>query len=328
MTKLSRETLDQVRKEYNDEALFLLSDFPTKKVNSIPTGSLLLDDALGVGGIPRGRITELYGIESAGKTTLCQHIVANVHRQDELAAFIDVEHAIDIAYAEKCGVDLDRLYLAQPNFAEEALGVAEILIRSGEVGVIIIDSIASLSPEKEQEGEFEDKNVTGMLRAKMLNTFFRRTKNYLRKHDIALVLTNQMRDNTKSFFGGLKTTGGHGVKHYASVRISLWRDDAIKDSGREVGLKVDATVKKNKVARPFRKAKFAILEDYVIDVPTDILVASVELGIVKKRGPYYKLDGEVIGHGESNTISELRENLELRNKLEEICRDIIKERNT
>lgn len=325
MTKqIDAQLLKEIRQRYNEESIYLLSDFPKKDVNAISTGSILLDDAIGVGGVPRGRITELYGPDSSGKTTLCQHIIASAHKQNELAAFIDVEHAMDPSYAERCGVDFSKLYISQPNFAEEALGIADALIRDGNVAVVIIDSIAALSPEIEREEEFGDVNTTGMIRAKLLGTFFRRTKNYLRQNDIALVVTNQMRDNTKSrFFGGLKTTGGHSVKHYASVRISLWRSDYIKERGEEIGLTIEATVKKNKVARPFKKATFKILKDYGIDNAANLLAVGMDLNLVRKSGSWYNFEGETLGQGEVNTIQTLREDPEIAGKLERLCWEIL-----
>jgi recombination protein RecA len=321
MKKLSDLTLKKIKKTYEEESLYLVSEFPKQEVEVIPTGALLLDEALGVGGIPKGRVTEIYGPQSVGKTTLCQHIVANAQAQGDLATIIDVEHALDIDYARRCGVKWDELYLSQPNFAKEALGVAEILIESGEADLIIIDSIASLSPEKESEGEFEDKNVTGMQRAKLLNVFFRRVLPDLQKHNVALVLTNQMRDNTNSFWGGLVTMGGHGVKYYSSVRIKLWRDSTIEDSGQEIGQVVEATIKKNRVAPPFKKAKFSIVGSDGIDKAGDVLNTAVEIGVIQKRASYYKYKGDVLAQGEANTIKHLKENPELVKELDAKCRD-------
>jgi len=321
-----QDTLKEIRKLYGDEALFLLSDFAKPDVESISTGALLLDHALGVGGIPRGRITEIFGVDSTGKTTICQHIVANAQKIGLVAAFIDVENAVDFDYATACGVDFDTLYISQPDFAEEALGIAEILIKSGEVGLVVLDSIASLSPEKESESdEFKDINVTGMLRAKLLNTFFRRTMSAIRRNDVAVVLTNQMRDNTKSFFGGLQTTGGRGLKHYASVRIKIEREyqGEVKSGGEIIGHTIVATIKKNKVASPFKKAKFVILAGSGIDSVADILTTAELLGIVNKRGAYYTYEGEVIAQGKAKTISALRRNLELAATLEALCKEML-----
>jgi len=317
--------LKEIRKTYQEESLFLLSQFPRQEVSAIPTGSLLLDSALGVGGIPRGRYTEIYGIDSVGKTTLCQHIIANAQALGLTAAFIDVENALDFDYAGACGVDFETLYISQPDFAEEALGVAEILIKSKEVHLIVLDSIAALSPEKESEGEFADQNIIGMLRAKMLNAFFRRTAVHIRKNNVAVVFTNQMRDNTKSFFGGLKTTGGRGLKHYASVRIDLKKKykGEIKEGDTIVGQDIIAVIKKNRVAPPWKNGVFSILAGYGIDRPTDILMASEFLGIVNKRGAYYVLDGEVIAKGRFNTIKSLRDNPELVLDLEGKCKEML-----
>lgn len=320
-----RESLQEIRKLYGDQSLFLLSDFTPVEVEAIPTGSYLLDHALGVGGIPRGRITEIFGVDSSGKTTLCQHIVAGAQKEGLTCAFIDVENAIDFDYAAACGVNFDSLYISQPDFAEEALTIAEILIHSGEIGLVVIDSIAALSPEKESDGKFQDINVTGMLRAKLLNVFFRRTVTAMRKNRVAVVLTNQMRDNTKSFFGGLQTTGGRGLKHYASVRVKLEREyrGEIKSGGGVVGCNIVATVKKNKVAPPFKKASFAIMAGTGIDMAADVLTTSEVLGVVQKRGPYYTYDGEVLAKGKANSISALRENPELATEMGSVCRRML-----
>jgi len=318
------DVLKQIHKRYNDESLFLLSSFPKQDVEAIPTGSLLLDNALGIGGIPRGRYTEIYGVFSSGKTTLCQHIIANAQRQGLVCAYIDVENAIDFDYAAACGVDFEKLYISQPNFAEEALGIAELLIDSGEVGVIIIDSIAGLSPEKESEGEFADLNPAGMMRAKLLNTFFRRTAVAVRKNGVAVIFTNQMRDNTRSMFGGLSTPGGKGLKHYASVRLELkkkWKGE-IKSGDEIVGQEIEVIVKKNKVAPPWKQAIFAIMAGDGIDTETDILSAAEWTGLVFKRGSYYVYNDETIGQGRVKTINTLKENPELLEAMKKECEEI------
>jgi len=307
------ETLKKLRRQYGEEALFLLEQFPKSDVVGIPTGSLLLDQALGVGGVPMGRFTEIYGCDGSGKTTLCQHVVANAQRKGLVCAYIDVENVIDIDYAEACGVDLSTLYLSQPDFAEEALGIAEILIKSGEFGVVVIDSIAALSPEKESEDKFEDKNVTGMQRAKLLNVFFRRVVKSVRINNVAVLLTNQIRDNTNSFFGGTKPTGGRGLKHYASVRIELkpkYKGE-VKEGGDMVGQEIEALIKKNKVAAPWALATFTILAGKGIDLASDVLAAGIEFGTLKKRGSYITYDGEVLGQGKAATATAIRDNPEL-----------------
>ena len=307
------DTLKKLRRQYGDEALFLLEQFPKSDIVGISTGSLSLDTAIGVGGVPKGRFTELYGCDGSGKTTLCQHIVANAQKDGLVCAYIDVENVIDVAYAEACGVDLSSLYLSQPDFAEEALGIAELLVKSGEFGVVVIDSIAALSPEKESEGEFEDKNVTGMQRAKLLNVFFRRTVKSARTNDVAVVFTNQIRDNTKSFFGGTKPTGGRGLKHYASVRIELkpkYKGE-IKSDGVIIGQEIDAVVKKNKVSAPWALATFTIYAGSGIDLASDVLGMGIELGVLKKRGSYITYEGEVLAQGKATTASVIRESPEL-----------------
>jgi len=319
------EVLKRIHKTYSDEALFLLNQFPRIDVAAFSTGSLLLDCALGVGGIPRGRFTEIYGVESTGKTTLCQHLIANAQAQGQTCAYIDVENAMDFDYAAACGVDFETLYISQPDFAEEALGIAEMLIQSGQVPLIIIDSVAGLSPEKEGEGTFEDKNIIGMLRAKLLNTFFRRTAVKVRQSETAVVFTNQMRDNTRSFFGGLKTTGGRGLQHYASVRIELKKkyQGEIKEGGEIIGQEIDATIKKNKVAPPWKKASFTIIAGKGIDREADTVSAAEALGILHKRGSYYVYDGETVGQGKAKTIKILRDTPELAVEIRDRCREVL-----
>jgi len=319
------ETLRQIHKRYNDESLFLLSSFPKQDVEAIPTGSLLLDNALGVGGIPRGRYTEIYGVFSSGKTTLCQHIIANAQKQGLVCAYIDVENAIDFDYAAACGVDFDGLYISQPNFAEEALGIAELLVDSKDVGVIVIDSIAGLSPEKESDGEFADLNPAGMMRAKLLNTFFRRTAVAVRKNNVAVIFTNQMRDNTRSMFGGMSTPGGKGLQHYASVRLELKKKykGEIKEGGEIVGQEIEVVVKKNKVAPPWKQAIFSIMAGNGIDAETDTLGAAETLGVVFKRGPYYVYNDETIGQGKVKTITALKETPELYEAIRKECKEIL-----
>jgi len=221
MEKFMDDALQAIRKRYGEEAIFLLNAFPKRDVKVISTGSMLLDWATDVGGIPRGRYTELVGTESTAKTTLSQHIVANAQKQGLTCAYIDVENSLDFDYAVACGVDFDSMYLAQPSFIEEALGITEELVKSGGVHVVVIDSVAAMMPEKVGDDEFHHENTAGMKRAAYLNDFFYRNTKYVRANDIAVIFTNQMRDNTKSQWGGYKGTGGHGLKHYASLRIRL-----------------------------------------------------------------------------------------------------------
>lgn len=318
-------TLKQLRKQYTDTAVFLLDQFPKKEMLSIPTGSMLLDKAIGVGGIPRGRYTEIYGEDGSGKTTLCQHIVANAQKQGLTCAFIDVENVIDVDYAKACGVDFGTLYLSQPDFQEEALGIAELLIKSGDVGVVIIDSVAALTPEKEGEDEFGDKIVTGLLRAKLMKVFFRRTVPYIRRNDVAVVFTNQLIDNTKSMWGGTKPTGGRGIKHYTSLRISINKkyQGEIKTKGNIVGQDISYVIIKNKVGKPLQTGEFTILFGHGIDRATNILSAAIEFGLVNKRGSYYTHEGETLAQGRAGAISTLRENTELVDSLEKQCREML-----
>jgi len=322
----TNEVLKKIKRLYGEEAIYLLNDFPTQDVDVIPTGALLLDQALGVGGIPRGRVTEIFGLYNTGKTTICQHIIAEAQRLGLTPAYIDVENVLDFQWASLCGVDFDNLLLSQPSFAETALGIAEKLIKSGEIGLVVIDSAAALTPKSEEtEEEFKDVNTTGMRRAKLLYHFFRVVVPALRRNNVALVFTNQMRDNTKSIYGGVLPGCGHAIKYYASVRMEL----KVKKSGRVfsgdtvVGQEVQANIVKNRVAPPLKTASFVILFDAGIDKAADVLTAALSFGIVTKAGPYLRYNETTIGQGKAKTIQALRENPELLLAIEQECKEIL-----
>lgn len=321
------DALQIIKQRFGDEAIYLLNAFPKRDVKTISTGSMLLDWATDVGGIPRGRYTELIGTESTAKTTLAQHIVANAQKLGLTCAYIDVENSLDCEYAIACGVDFNKMYLAQPGFAEETLGITEELVKSNFAQLVIIDSIAAMMPEKVGEDEFHHENTAGMKRASLLNDFFYRNTKYIRANDIAVVFTNQMRDNTKSQWGGYKGTGGHGLKHYASLRIRLSAQTKgqVKLGGEVIAQKIDAVIKKNKVGRPYRTCQFTVLLGKGIDRPTDVLATAVFLGVVVKVKAIYTLDGEVIGKGEAKTIRMLGENPLLVDDLEGRCKEILDE---
>jgi recombination protein RecA len=276
-------------------------------VDVIPTGSLALDIALGVGGIPRGRVTEIYGPESSGKTTLCQHIIAEAQRGGGVAAFIDVEHALDPAYAARCGVAVDDLYISQPDTGEQALEIAEALVRSGAVDVVVVDSVAALVPRAEIEGEMGDAHMG--LQARLMSQALRKLSGAVKQSNTAFIFTNQLRQKIGVMFGNPETTtGGMALRFYASVRLDMRRVESIKEGGEVIGSRVKVTVKKNKVAAPFRVAEFDIMYNEGISKVGDVLDIAVETGIVEKRGSFYAYGDTRLGQGRENAKQFLRDN--------------------
>jgi recombination protein RecA len=287
-----------------------MGDSVQPSVEAIPTGSLALDIALGIGGVPRGRITEIYGPESSGKTTLAQHIIAEAQRMDGVAAFIDVEHALDPSYAAKCGVDVDNLYISQPDTGEQALEIAEALVRSGALDVLVIDSVAALVPRAEIEGEMGDSHPG--LQARLMSQALRRLVGAIKRSNTAVVFTNQLRMKIGVLFGNPETTsGGRALKFYAAVRLDIRRMEAIKAGGEVIGNRTRVRVKKNKVAPPFRTAEFDIMYNEGISKAGDVLDMAVEVGVVEKRGAYYSYNEDRIGHGRENAKDFLRQNPEI-----------------
>lgn len=324
------DTLNKIRRLYSDTSIYKLEEFPAVSVNVVPTGSLMLDKAIGTGGIPRGRVTEVLGLEGTGKTTLCLHIISEAQKLGLQTIFIDVENAIDLKWARKCGVNTDELYLSQPSTAEEALGIADIVIKDGAAGLIVIDSAASLAPECEFNddktgGLFQDENTTGMRRAKLLYHFFRKNAAGLRKNDIALVFTNQLRDNTKSMYGGTVPTCGKALKYYASVRMELKTSKAgeIESGGISTGREIEVAILKNRVGPPLQTAKFTISYEHGIWKAGDILDFCLEYGIIHKRASYYIYGEEVVGQGKQKTMEALDANQELLDALEQQCKEVI-----
>ncbi|RME10059.1 MAG: recombinase RecA [Ardenticatenia bacterium] len=303
-------TLAQLKKRFGDGAIMKLGEAPDMEIEAIPTGSIALDLALGIGGVPRGRITEIYGPESSGKTTLCQHIIAEAQKMGGVAAFIDVEHALDPAYAAKCGVDVANLYIAQPDTGEQALEIAEALVRSGAVDVIVIDSVAALVPRAEIEGDMGDSHVG--LQARLMSQALRKLAGAIKKSNTAVIFTNQIRMKIGVLFGNPETTtGGNALKFYASVRMDIRRKEAIKQGGEIIGNRTKVKIKKNKVAPPFREAEFDILYNEGISVEGDVLDVATELDIVTKRGAYYSYGDIRLGQGRENAKQFLRENPEI-----------------
>src|SRR6266436_6642727 len=298
-----------IQKQYGDGSIMRLGDGTAHvKIDVIPTGALSLDLALGVGGVPRGRVVEMFGPESSGKTTLCLSIIANAQRLGGLAAFIDVEHAVDPSYAKRIGVNLDELLISQPDGGEEALTIAETLIRSNAVDVIVVDSVAALVPRAELEGQMGDATVGAQ--ARLMSQAMRKLTSCIHKAKTACIFTNQIREKIGVMFGNPETTpGGRALKFYASVRIDIRRINVIKDSaGKVVGSHVRAKVVKNKVAPPFTESEFDIMYDVGIAKEGSVIDVATDLGVIERKGSWLAFDGQQIGQGRESAKDFLREN--------------------
>lgn len=300
--------LDQIRKRCGDGAIMKLgNDTRHQEIETIPTGSLSLDMALGTGGIPRGRITEIYGPESSGKTTLTLHVIANAQKNHGVAAFIDAEHALDPTYARKLGVDLDNLLVSQPDYGEQALDICEVLITSGGVDVIVVDSVAALTPKAEIDGEIGDRHVG--LQARMMSQAMRKLTSLCHKTNTSLVFINQIREKIGVMFGSPETTtGGRALKFYSSVRLDIRRSTKITSGDQIVGNRTIVKVVKNKLCPPFRKAEFDIIYNKGISWIGDVLDRACEFGIVRKSGAWYSFGETRIGQGRDRTVGFLEEN--------------------
>lgn len=308
--KALEATVLGIRKRFGDGAIMKLGEAAHMNVEVIPTGSISLDRALGVGGIPRGRVTEIYGPEASGKTTVCQHVVAEAQRLGGVAAFIDVEHALDPKYAARCGVDIDNLYVSQPDTGEQALEIAESLVRSSAVDVIVIDSVAALVPRAEIEGDMGDAHMG--LQARLMSQALRKLSGAIQQSRTAIIFTNQLRHKIGVMFGNPETTsGGMALKFYASVRLDIRSIQTLKQGGEAVGNRVRVRVKKNKVAPPFREAEFDIMYNQGISREGDILDLATSLEIVEKRGSFYSLDDTRLGQGRENIKEYLKANPEV-----------------
>lgn len=319
--KALETALAALTKRFGDGAVMRLGEARHLAVDTIPTGSLSLDIALGVGGVPRGRVTEIYGPEGAGKTTLAQHIVAEAQRLGGVAAYIDMEHALDPIYARACGVNVDDLYIAQPDTGEQALEIAETLVRSGAVDVIVIDSVAALVPRAEIEGEMGDSHPG--LQARLMSQALRKLSGAIKQSNTAMIFTNQLREKIGIMFGSPETTtGGRALKFYASVRLDVRRVTGIKEKGEVIGSRTRVRVTKNKVAPPFRVAEFDIIYGRGISREGDLLDLGVQYGVIEKRGSYYGYQGESLGQGRENAKAYLADHSEMAAAVESAVRQV------
>ncbi len=312
-------TTDQIEHKFGKGAIMKLGDSSDLHIGVIPTGSLPLDIALGIGGVPRGRIVEIYGPESSGKTTIALHIIAEAQAAGGIVAFIDAEHALDPVYAAKIGVDVDEMLISQPDTGEQALEICDMLVRSGAIDCVVIDSVAALVPRAEIEGEIGDTTVG--LQARLMSQALRKLAGSLSKSNTTCIFINQLREKIGVMFGSPETTtGGRALKFYSSVRIDVRKAESMKKDGEFIGNRVRAKVVKNKVAPPFRQAEFDLMFGEGISKEGCILDMGVESGIVKKSGSWFNYDEERLGQGREAAKKSLRENPDLRNEIEDKVR--------
>ena len=309
-TKAVETAIGQIERQFGKGAIMKLGSQTIMDVPVIPTGSISLDAALGVGGLPRGRVTEIFGPESSGKTTLALHAVAEVQKQGGIAAFIDAEHALDTVYARKLGVDCDELLVSQPDTGEQALEIADMLVRSGAIDIIVIDSVAALVPRAEIEGEMGDSHMG--LQARLMSQALRKLTGTIGKTQTSVIFINQIRMKIGVMFGNPETTtGGNALKFYASVRLDIRRIGAIKDAQEVIGNRTRVRVVKNKIAPPFKEAEFDIMYGEGISVTGDVLDLGVKLGVIEKSGAWYSYKGERVGQGRQNAKNFLKDNSDL-----------------
>src|SRR6188474_256918 len=313
------KAVGDILKRYGDGSIVRLGEAQHMQTESYPTGSLSLDIALGVGGVPRGRITEIYGPESSGKTTICQHIIAEVQKMGGVAAFIDMEHALDPVYAARVGVDIDNLLVSQPDTGEQALEITETLVRSGGIDVIVIDSVAALVPRSEIEGDMGDPSMG--VQARLMSQALRKLSGAINQTKTTVIFTNQLRQKIGIMFGNPETTtGGQALKFYASVRLDVRRIQAIKVGDEVIGNRTRVKVVKNKVAPPFRTAEFDIMYNEGISREGDIVDLGVQMEIITKRGAFLSYHDHRIGQGRENAKAYLRQNPDLMNELDAVIR--------
>ena len=318
--KALKLAIDKIEKDFGKGAIMKLCDKPAVSVETIPTGALALDVALGVGGIPRGRIIEVYGPESSGKTTLAQHIVAECQKKGGIAAFVDAEHALDPEYARNLGVNIDELLISQPDTGEQALDITEELVRSGAVDIIVVDSVAALVPKAEIEGSMEDQQMG--LQARLMSKALRKLTGIIGKTNTTVIFINQLRQKIGVMYGNPETTtGGNALKYYASVRMEIKRVEGLKGDGEDVGNHVRVRILKNKVAPPFRTAEFDIIFGKGICKIGNILDVAVDLDIVKKAGSWFSFNDEKLGQGRDKSKEFLANNPDILNTVETLVRE-------
>jgi len=312
--------MSQIEKQFGKGAVMKLGEFKAMEIEAIPTGALSLDIALGIGGVPRGRIIEIFGPESSGKTTLALHVVAEAQKMGGEAAFIDAEHALDPVYAKKLGVDIDNLIVSQPDTGEQALEITESLVRSGALDVIVVDSVAALVPKAEIDGDMGDSHMG--LQARLMSQALRKLAGAINKSKTVLIFINQLREKIGVMFGNPETTtGGRALKFYASVRMDIRKIENIKQDGEVKGNRVRVKVIKNKVAPPFREAEFDVVYGEGISKVGNILDMAVNLDIIEKAGSWFSYNGERIGQGRENVKKYLKENPQISNEVEKKVRE-------
>jgi len=317
--KALENTVSELTKRYGDGTIVRLGDVSHLQVEVIPTGSLAIDLAIGVGGIPRGRVTEIYGPESSGKTTLCLHVIAEAQKMGGVCAFVDMEHALDPVYSQRLGVDVDNLYISQPDTGEQALEITDALVRSGAVDVVVLDSVAALVPRAELEGEMGDSHVG--LQARLMSQALRKLSGAIKQSNTAVLFTNQLREKIGVMFGNPETTtGGRALRFYASLRLDIRRIQAIKRKDEVIGNRTRVKVTKNKVAPPFRQCEIDILYNEGFSKEGDVIDLGVETGIIEKRGAFYRYNDGMIGQGRENAKEYLRDNPDLMYEIETLIR--------
>ena len=321
-SKALESALAQIERQFGKGSIMKMGDEGRAPVEVIPSGSIALDLALGIGGFPRGRIVEIYGPESSGKTTVALHAIANAQRAGGIAAFIDAEHALDPEYAKKLGVDIDALLVSQPDTGEQALEIMDMLIRSGALDIVVIDSVAALVPRAEIEGEMGDSHVG--LQARLMSQALRKITGALSQSKTTAIFINQLREKIGVFFGSPETTtGGKALKFYASIRLDVRRIETLKDGQDAVGNRTRVKVVKNKMAPPFKQAEFDILYGGGISREGSLIDLGVDQGIIKKSGAWYTYDGDQLGQGKENARVFLRDNPDLANEIEKRIKEMM-----
>jgi recombination protein RecA len=314
-----RIAIEQIEKQHGKGAIMKLGEGPIAKIEFISTGSISLDAATGIGGIPRGRVVEIFGPEASGKTTICLHVIAEAQRKHGIAAFIDTEHALDLGYAKKLGVDVNNLMLSQPEYGEQALEIVETLVRSGALDVVVVDSVAALTPRAEIEGEMGDPTMG--VQARLMSQALRKLTAAISKSKTTVIFTNQLRQKIGIMFGNPETTtGGNALKFYASLRLDVRRIEAIKDGQNVVGNRVKVKVVKNKVAPPFREAQFDILYNEGISRLGDLIDIAVDQNVITKSGSWFAYGPERIGQGRDAVKRYLQENEKVAREIDQVMR--------